>query len=61
MKRTESGESIVDIVPNVREAFRRLQQVPKRYTFMIPGLAGMKTALRLIQDTQTSRTGEKAF
>lgn len=33
---------------HVKEAFRRLQQVPKRYTFMRPRNGGMRTSLRLI-------------
>ncbi|RMZ82612.1 hypothetical protein DV738_g1690, partial [Chaetothyriales sp. CBS 135597] len=33
---------------HVREAFRRLQTVPKRYTFMRQGYAGVRTPLRLI-------------
>lgn len=31
-----------------REAFRRLQIVPKKYTFMRQGYAGLETPLRLI-------------
>ncbi|RMD40218.1 hypothetical protein DV735_g4911, partial [Chaetothyriales sp. CBS 134920] len=33
---------------HVREAFRRLQTVPKKYTFMRQGYAGVRTPLRLI-------------
>lgn len=33
---------------HIREAFRRLQVVPKKYMFMRDGYAGLKTRLRLI-------------
>lgn len=33
---------------HVREAFRRLQLIPKKYTFMRQGYAGVRTPLRLI-------------
>jgi transcription initiation protein SPT3 len=32
---------------HIREAFRRLQTLPKKYTFMRQGYAGLKTPLRL--------------
>ena len=43
----EESRTAVDC-RHVREAFRRLQQVPKKYTFMRPGHAGIRTPLRLI-------------
>lgn len=43
----EEGRTPVE-QKHVKEAFRRLQQIPKRYTFMRPGYAGMRTSLRLI-------------
>ena len=33
---------------HVREAFRRLQAIPKKYKFMRPGYAGIRTPLRLV-------------
>ena len=33
---------------HVREAFRRLQHVPKKYTFMRQGYAGVRTPLRMM-------------
>ncbi|KAK5069804.1 hypothetical protein LTS08_006740 [Lithohypha guttulata] len=43
----EEGRSPVDC-RHVKEAFRRLQLIPKRYTFLRPRNAGMRTTLRLI-------------
>lgn len=43
----EEGRSPVEC-KHVKEAFRRLQQIPKKYTFMRPQHAGMRTTLRLI-------------
>lgn len=43
----EEGRTPVEC-KHVKEAFRRLQQVPKKYIFMRPAHAGMRTSLRLI-------------
>jgi transcription initiation protein SPT3 len=46
-EKTEEGRTPVE-PKHVREAFRRLQTVPKKYTFMRQGFAGVRTPLRLI-------------
>jgi transcription initiation protein SPT3 len=46
-EKTEEGRTSVE-PKHVREAFRRLQAVPKKYTFMRQGYAGVRTPLRLI-------------
>jgi transcription initiation protein SPT3 len=46
-EKTEEGRTPVE-PKHVREAFRRLQTVPKKYTFMRQGYAGIRTPLRLI-------------
>ena len=46
-EKTEEGRTAVE-PKHVREAFRRLQTVPKKYTFMRQGFAGVRTPLRLI-------------
>ena len=43
----EEGRTPVE-PKHIREAYRRLQSVPKKYTFMREGYAGMRTQLRLI-------------
>jgi transcription initiation protein SPT3 len=43
----EEGKTPVE-PKHVREAFRRLQIVPKKYTFMRQGYAGVRTPLRMI-------------
>ena len=43
----EEGRTPVE-PKHVREAFRRLQIVPKKYTFMRQGYAGLRTPLRLV-------------
>lgn len=43
----EEGRTPVE-PKHIREAFRRLQTVPKKYTFMRQGYAGVRTPLRLI-------------
>jgi transcription initiation protein SPT3 len=56
-KRKREGSSLFDMPEegrtpvepkHVREAFRRLQIVPKKYSFMSQGYAGLKKPLRLI-------------
>jgi len=46
-EKTEEGKTPVE-PKHVREAFRRLQTVPKKYTFMRQGFAGVRTPLRLV-------------
>lgn len=43
----EEGRTPVEC-KHIKEAFRRLQQIPKKYTYMRPGHAGTRTSLRLI-------------
>ena len=46
-EKTEEGRTPVE-PRHVREGFRRLQTVPKKYTFMRQGFAGVRTPLRMV-------------
>ena len=46
-EKTEEGRTPIE-QKHVQEAFRRLQTVPKKYTFMRQGFAGVRTPLRLV-------------